>query len=132
MSTEELQLQDELKKLEIGLVAKPSSSENKSENPFFQDVNKSKSEQFNTLKIFGDPVSKSKCGCRKRQSSESTLDSDIKSRPPSVPVVEYNNTTTTSLAAQSSTIRTILHQRSFKPKKKPVLREPIMKSIQNC
>lgn len=113
MSTEE-ELQDELKKLEIGIATK-SLSESE-ENPFFQDVNKTNN--MNTLRIFGDPA-KCGCGCRIRQTSESNLDNDVKLRPQSP-------------STQSSTIRTILHQRSFKPKKKPVLREPIMKSIQNC
>lgn len=118
MSSEE-ELQDELKKLEIGIgLASKSSSR---ENPFFQDVNvnKNKSDE-QSLKYFGDP--KAKCGCRIRQKSESTLDSDIKSRPPS------------PTSSSTIRIRTILHQhqRSFKPKKKPVLRDPIMKSIQNC
>ncbi|KAL5289931.1 OSER1 family protein [Megaselia abdita] len=119
MSSEE-ELQDELKRLEIGIATK-SSNENLSKNPFFQDVNKTtillnKSDQFNNLRIFGDSLAK--CKCRIRQTSESNLDNDI------------NDSRATST---SSTIRTIFHKRSFKPKKKPVLRDPIMKYIQqNC
>lgn len=119
MSTEE-ELQDELKKLEIGIGLDTKSSSTIENNPFFQDVNKTilnnKCENENLFRIFGDPIAK--CGCRLRQTSENNLENiDVKNGlGPSFP----------------RTSRTILHQRSFKQKKKPVLREPIMKLVQKC
>lgn len=108
MATEE-ELPDELKKLEIGIATK--KSKNGEENPFFlQDVNNKTIYQHNKiieLRIFGDPVAK--CGCRTRQTSESNVNNDVESR-------------------LTHPIRTIFKQ----PKKKQVIREPIMKNIQNC
>lgn len=122
MATEE-ELHDELKRLEISNIVVPKSSE----NPFSQNKNvnnsfnnNNKSEHDNS-EMFGDIFKTGKCGCRIKRNSESNLSTDNdflnKSRPLST----------------NSAIRTILRQKSFKPKKKLVLRESsLIKSIQSC
>lgn len=117
MSSEE-SFQDELKKLEIGFGMMSQESSDNAKNQCFH-VEKIKTEQINSGRIFGDSLTK--CGCRIRQNSESNADNSEKPRTPS-----------TSAENNSSMIHKIIHRKSLKPKIKPVLRDPIMKSLQNC